>query len=314
MTKVPGQDSVLQWLIDGDAGVRWQVMRDLQKVPAAKWRRERAKMPDEGWGRRLLELRDADGTWGGGIYSPKWISTNYTLLTLRELGLPQNHPAARASARVVLDQDLGPIGAKDFGLRLIDKDLCITGMYLALACYFRLKDQRIEPMVEQLLAEQMADGGWNCKRRRCGAHHSSFHTTINVLDGLADYAEYCPGPAAEEVRAAIERAHQLLLEHRLFKSDKTGCVIHPNFVKLSFPSRWHYQAFRVLDHLRRMNVRRDPRLQDAIDLLCQKRLADGRWKLDLNHRGREFFILERQGRPSRFATLQALRILNWWHR
>ena len=313
MSNTIASREIVDWLMEGDPAVRWQTMRDLLDKPVAQWKREQLKVATEGWGRQLLSLRDPSGTWGGGIYSPKWTSTNYTLLLLRDMGLPRNNAAASASSFVVIDRDLGPTTRKTFASHVANLDLCVKGMYLAMCAYFNVRDERAEALLEQILCEQMADGGWNCKQRLHKAHHSSLHTTINVLDGLADYAEYRGRKAAERVRQPLTRAMEFMLEHRLFRSDKTGEVIHPSFTKFSFPPRWHWDVLRGLDYFRRMNAPRDPRLKDAIDLLLSKRTADGRWKLENHHKVVEFFKLEKPGQPSRWNTLRALRVLRWWN-
>jgi hypothetical protein len=302
---------VVDWLMEGDPAIQWQTMRDVLGMPASKWKPVREQVAKEGWGQRLLSLRDPGGTWGGGIYTPKWTSTNYTMLLLRDMGLPRESKAGAESAKVIIDRDLGSLEGRNFASHLAMFDLCVKGMYLALLAYFDVRDARVEVLVEQVLREQMDDGGWNCKRRLHDAHHSSLHTTINVLDGLADYAEYRGKKAAAVVAEPMRRAHEFMLAHRLFRSDKTGKVIREAFTKFSFPPRWHYDVLRALDHLRRMDIR-DERLADAIELLESKRGPDGRWKLENHHRGIEFFKLEKPGWPSRWNTLRALRVLRWW--
>ncbi|NLW85747.1 MAG: hypothetical protein GXY38_02625 [Planctomycetes bacterium] len=304
MTATIERTEVIDWLMEGDPTIRWQMMRDILGKPASQWKREQAKVATEGWGRQLLDCRDPAGTWGGGLYTPKWTSANYTLLLLRDMGLPRSHPAGRESARLLL----GRMTGETFRTQIATLDLCIVGMYLSLNAYFGVRDDRVEMLAEQVVQSQMPDGGWNCAGQRHVVNHSSLHTTINVLDGLADYVEYGGKKAAALVAEPIRRAHEFILEHRLFKSDKTGEVIKSAFTEFSFPPRWHWDVLRGLDHLRRMDVR-DERLQDAINLLLSKRSPDGRWKLENHHKGKEFFKLERPGQPSRWNTLRALRVL-----
>ena len=304
------QTDTIDWLMQGDPAIRWQTMRDILHKPATQWKREQLRVAKEGWGKRLLSLRDPDGKWGGGIYSPKWISTNYTLLLLRDMGLPRDNPAGSAGARLLL----GHLTGEAFKKRLLKLDMCIVGMYLSPITYFNVQDARVQMLAEHALLDQMDDGGWNCKRRLHQSNHSSLHTTINVLDGLADYAQYHGKNAAAAVTEPMCRAREFMLQHRLFRSEKTGEVIHAAFTKFSFPPRWHWDVLRGLDHFRRMAAPRDPRLKDAIDLLRSKRRADGRWKLENHYRGKEFFRLEKPGQPSRWNTLRALRILHWQSR
>jgi hypothetical protein len=302
----------------GDPAIRWQTMRDLLDAPADDWQMEQQRTLDTGWGARLLALQDANGAWGGGLYSPKWTSTTYTLLTLRSIGIPPTSQAAQRGARLVLDTLLGPTCDQTFQLKLAACDRCIVGMILQLAVYFQIDDGRIEAIVDNLLTEVMPDGAWNCRRtRRPRPHHSSFHTTFNVLEGLREYIERRAGISPNDARrnevlAAEARALTLMLEHRLYKSDHTGQVINPKFTMLSFPYRWHYDVLRGLEYFARAGAAHDSRLQDAITLLCEKQRDDGRWPVQQKYSGKVFFEMEKIGGPSRWNTLRALRVLRWW--
>jgi len=311
---------IITWLLQGDPAIRWQTMRDLLGAPADEWQAEQQRTLDSGWGARFLSLQDADGKWGGGIYSPKWISTTYTLLTLCAFGIPRDCPAAQRGAKLVIDTLLGEQCGESFDRKLAGCDRCIVGMVLQIAVYFGIADARIDAIVDNLLQELMPDCGWNCRRHsRPKPHHSSFHTTLNVLEGLREYIERYASEADQskrraEVLLAEQNALELLLQHRLYKSDKTGEIIHPKFTLLSYPPRWHYDVLRGLDYFARVNAPRDERLQDAIDLLYSKRADDGRWRLEYSYKSKIFFTLETEGKPSRWNTLRALRILRWWEK
>lgn len=304
----------IAWLMGGDPAIRWRTLRDLEDAPSERWQAERRLTLAEGWGARLLGLQSADGSWGGGIYSPKWTSTTYTLLTLIDIGIPPDHPPARAAAELVLERQLGAAADAAFHERLAACDRCIVGMDLEIAAYFGIADDRVDAIVENLLVEKMADGGWNCRRHRKPLpHHSSLHTTLNALEGLREWLETAPGhPLRGAALAAEENALEFLLEHRLYKSDKTGRIIHPKFTQLSFPPRWHYDLLRGLAYCARSGSPRDSRCQDAIDLLLARRAADGAWPLENRYSGKVFFEMEKLGKPSRWNTLRALRVLRWW--
>ncbi|MFN8489709.1 MAG: hypothetical protein U0350_19145 [Caldilineaceae bacterium] len=304
----------IPWLLEGDPAIRWQTLCDLLDAPAAEWQAEQQRTLTEGWGARLLALQDADGRWGGGIYSPKWTSTTYTLLTLRGIGIPRNCPAAQRGAELVINELIGEKLDDAFRKHLIGCDRCVVGMVLSLAVYFGIDDGRLEAIAENLLAELMPDGAWNCRRnRRPRPIHSSFHTTFNVLEGLRDYIELCNPPLREEILAAEQGALELLLQHKLFRSDKTGRVIDSKFTHLAYPSRWHYDVLRGLVYFARVNAPRDPRLQDALDLLNARRRKDGCWPVQQKYSGKVFFDMERTGGASRWNTLRALRVLRWWN-
>lgn len=302
----------IEWLMQGDPAIRWQTLRDLLGAPPAEWRAERERTLAEGWGARLLALQEPGGGWGGGVYSPKWISTTYTLLTLRDIGVPPSCAAAQRGAHLALARMLGERRDSAFDRRLAGCDRCIVGMLLGIAVYFEVDDARVDAMAANLLAELMPDGAWNCRRhRKPHPHHSSFHTTLNVLEGLREYVETRDTPLREAARSAEQGAIELLLQHRLFRSDKTGEIIREQFTQPVYPCRWHYDILRGLAHLARAAAPRDPRAQEAVELLLARRRGDGHWPAGKQYGGREFFRMETGG-PSRWNTLRALRVLRWW--
>lgn len=309
-----GYKEPIPWLMDGDPAIRWQTLRDLQGAPAKRWQAEQRRTLTEGWGARLLSMQAPDGSWGGGIYSPKWISTTYTLLTLIAIGIPRNHPPARRAAALVLERQLGRARDEEFIFNLAACDRCIVGMDLLIGAYFGLLDPRLEAIIENLLTERMHDGAWNCRRHRYPKpHHSSFHTTFNVLEGLRQWLEVTPKHALRnDVMAAEKRALEFMLEHRLFKSDKTGRIINHNFTLLSYPHRWYYNVLRGLEYFANINAPHDERLQDAIELLKGRRRADDTWPVQHKYPGKVYFDMEKVGGPSRWNTLRALRVLQWW--
>ena len=319
MDAVSKSDRVVEWLLAGDSAIRWQTLRDLLGAPPRTVQRERNRISLQGWGARLLAKQDSDGRWAGGqssdsgLYSPKWISTTYTMLTLRDFGLPETDRQAHAACRLLLDQGLQPNGGIAYGSWAKwhpGGETCVTGMVLSLLSYFVYDDARLDTIAAHLLDEQMSDGGWNCRREK-GATHSSVHTTISVLEALQHYGQD-RGRLHRAVQAAQRRGREFLLVHRLFRSHRTGAIIKSEFSRFSFPPRWHYDILRALDHFQAVGAPRDPRLEEAIEIVRRRRRPDGRWLLENRHRGKTYFDLERLGAPSRWNTLRALRVLKWW--
>jgi hypothetical protein len=302
----------MSWLLAGDPAIAWQTQRDLLGAPASVWQSLRTRTLTEGWGARLLALQDVNGGWGGGVYSPKWTSTTYTLLTLCDLGVPAGGPATERGAHHALAGLFGEHADPAFHTRLAACDRCIVGMALRIACTFVADDPRIEPLVVNLLAEQMPDGGWNCRRhRRPPPIHSSFHTTLNVLEGIRAYLETPAAAHHQELAQAEEEALELLLQHQLYRSDKTGAVIREEWTHPVYPYRWHYDVLRGLAYCARVDAPHDGRFADAVGLLEQRRQADGSWPRGKAYSGRVFFTMEPAG-ASRWNTLRALRVLRWW--
>jgi hypothetical protein len=312
-------DPTTRWLLEGDPAIRWQVLRDLVGAPERTVERERRSIARNGWGARLLAKQDASGSWAGGqssdggLYSPKWTSTTYTMLLLRDFGLAANNRNARKACTLLLDEGIqrdGGINYGPWGKRIGRGETCVTGMVLSILAYFEYDDERLDTIAQHLLDQQMPDGGWNCRRPQ-GATHSSVHTTISVLEGLRLYELLRPN-LIKAVRAAQRQGREFLLMHRLFRSDRTGEVIKPIFVRFSFPPRWHYDILRALDHFQAVGAPRDRRLAEAIEVVRGSRRSDGTWPLQNVYKGKTYFEMERLGEPSRWNTLRALRVLNWW--
>jgi hypothetical protein len=370
----------LDWLLDSDPAIRWQVMRDLTDDPVETVAAERAKVATEGWGARLLALQDADGQWGRdalpassedagdglpdvatrkllpelhdvsldqlaafldldaealaawesdphpnledegidkyraalnwmrnsiGTLKPSWTSTTYTLLLLRDLGLDPAGEQARRAVALVRDNSRWDHD----GQRYFDGEVepCINGKTVALGAYF---GQDVDGVVERLIAEQLDDGGWNCEAER-GSVRSSFNTTIAVLEGLLEYeSANRPSP---NVSAARLEAQEYLLERRMLRRLSTGEIADPAWTRFSYPTYWHYDVLRGLDYLRSAGAESDERCADAIELVESKRDPDGRWPLENTHPGRVHFEMEDgDGKPSRWNTLRAMRVLQWW--
>jgi hypothetical protein len=295
--------NVLAWLLDGDPAIVWQTRRDLMNASPSSVARSRARVRREGWGARLLGARDVGGTWGGGLYVPKWTSTFYTLQLLAQLGVTRDQ-RCHQSCLMLLDLRVQPDGT----VRLWSSpksDPCVAGMLVTTCLGLGVSDARIGLVVDRLLDEQMADGGWNC---RGDATHASFHSTVSVLEALGAFLEGHRAPAVARAAAA---GREMLLEHRLFRSHRTGRVVSAAFTRFSFPPRWKYDVLRALDHFRAVNAPWDERLADAVALVERRRGVDGRWKLQNRHPGATHFELEAVGAPSRWNTLRASRVLAW---
>lgn len=300
----------IDWLLRGDPSIRWQVMRDLLDESPSVYEKERARIKSQGWGGRLLSRQDPDGKWGGGVYSPKWTSTTYTLLLLREFGLPQKTLQARKGCNHFLLKGIHHDGGINLFRSIDHSETCVNGMMLSLLSYFRVPDARVHAVAEFLFKEQMPDGGWNCQSVH-GASHASFHTTISVLEGMYEYGNAYPEKASPLVKAT-KRAHEFLLTHHLYKSHRTGRVVDPAMTRMYFPPRWHYDFLRALDYFQTVRADRDGRMKDAIELLKAKQKPNGRWTAYRRWPGRVFFELEKAGEDSRWNTLRALRVLKWW--
>lgn len=301
-------DEIIQWLLEGDVSIQYQTHRDLLDSDRDDLR---SRIEYEGWGSGFLQKMHPDGFWGQKYYQPKWISTHYTLLDLKNLGIS---PGC-GGIRFALSQTLRVLKkSSDGGILPIGKyqksDVCLNGMFLNFASYFGVSEEYLRSIVDFLLGQRMKDGGFNCHFNTVGAVHSSMHTTLSVLEGMNEYCRCGYGYRARELAEAEAAGREFLLHHRLFKSHSTGQVMDPKMLMLSWPSRWRYDILRALDYFRLARVPADPRMSDAIEVLQRKRRADGKWPLQARHPGKTHFEMEKTGAPGRSNTLRSLRVLH----
>jgi hypothetical protein len=304
-----------KWLLDSAPAIRWQVMRDLTGEAPSTIAAERSRIATEGWGAHLLASQSPDGSWDN---SPRgWrddlpkddrdlLITLYSLVVLKDLGLD---PASKQARNMIhrIDKRLVFKRLNNRPFLHGETEPCINGRVLGVGSYFKEPN---DALANQLLDEQLEDGGWNCEapKSRC----SSFHTTICVLEGLLDYEQ--AGRKSAAITRARERAENYLLERRMFRSLRTGEVIHKGWLRFTFPTFWRYDVLRGLDYLRNAQIQPDSRVRDAIEIVIERRHQNGRWPLNLRHT--EYIPLEMEteiGRASRWNTLRALRVLRWYN-
>jgi hypothetical protein len=317
-----GVGQVIDWLLDSDPSIRWQVMRDLLDAPEPAWAAERAKVETEGWGARLLSYEDEDGQWAGGAFVPgdfdfreweevgqPWTATVFSMSQLREFGLDPSSDRAQRAVRLIgansrWDHDGEPYWAGE-------AEECINGRVVADGGYFGVD---VSSLVSRLAGERLDDGGWNCERAN-GSVRSSFASTINVLEGLLEYERATGG--TPESRAARKSGEEYLLQRNLFRRLSNGEPADEQFLSFLHPSRWRYDILRALDYFRSAGALTgaapDPRLGEAVDRVRSRRRPDGTWALDQSLPGRVWFeVDDGVGKPSRWVTLRAMRVLNWW--
>jgi hypothetical protein len=306
--------AVIDWLLDSDPAIRWQVLADLTDASPDEVAAERARVEHEGWGARLLAVQGADGMWDGGACFPAsyrggepgqpWTATMHSLQTLQILGLEPASEAARRAIPLVAEHGRW----EHAGQRYFDGEVepCINGRTIEAGAYYGIY---VAPLVDRVLGERLADGGWNCEAEN-GSVRSSFDTTLTVLEGLCEFER---ATGSGPVREARRSGEEYLLERSLFRRKSTGEVVNADYLGFAFPYYWHYDVLRALDYFRRSGHEPDARMAAAIDIVRSKRQPDGRWPLDRVHPGRVHFALDGAvGEPSRWNTLRALRVLDWW--
>ncbi len=301
---------IISWLLDSDVSVQYQVHRDLLGKNKPELQR---RISYEGWGAGFLAARNPDAYWSRRFYQPKWISTHYTLLDIRCLNLVSDHPLIAETLDRIFTEEKSSDGGINPAESIRNSDVCVNGMALNYAAYFRLPEHHLTSVIDFLLSQHMPDGGFNCYSNRSGAGHSSLHTTISVLEGLQEYKRNGYTYRIAELRQINAAAKEFILMHRLFRSDRTGKIIHPKFLNFHFPCRWYYDILRALDYFQYSGEQYDPRMDDALEILLKKRTSEGKWKLAAAYPGETHFIMETAGQPSRWNTLRALRVLKYYN-
>jgi hypothetical protein len=297
------------------------VLRDLLDAPESERQAERQRVEHVGWGSQLLSYEDDSGLWADGACFPgdfsselweaegqPWTATMHVLGDLRACGLDPSSARAQRIVRLVRKNGRWEYDGMPYWGGEVEE--CINGRTVSDGVYFGVD---MSALVERLVGERQPDGGWNCERAN-GSTRSSYHSTINVLEGLLAFEGATGGtPASREARAAGEA---FLLERHLFRRLSTGEAAQEEFFRLGAPYRWHYSVLRGLDYFRSAgrltDMAPDGRLADAVGRLVGRRGDDGRWPLEWQPRGRVWFQMESVGDPSRWVTLIALRILRWW--
>jgi hypothetical protein len=315
-------DAVIDWLLDSDPSIRWQVKRDLLEAPEAEWEAERANVETNGWGAKLLSCEGEDGQWAGGSFIPSsfdfrewqevgqpWTGTLFSLSQLREFGLNPASGRARRAVELIGANSRWDHAGEPYWDGEVEE--CINGRVVADGAYFGVD---VSSIVGRLVGERLDDGGWNCERAN-GSVRSSFASTINVLEGLLEFERATGGTA--DSRAARKSGEEYLLERRLFRRLSTGEPADEQFLALLHPSRWRYDVLRALNYFygaaALTRAAPDPRLGEAVDHVRSRRLEDGTWRLDWSLPGRVWFeVDDGVGKPSRSVTLQAMRVLKWW--
>jgi hypothetical protein len=301
------KQQLISWLLKGDVSIQYQVWRDLLGVDKKQLQ---DRIAQEGWGLRFLSARKDNGHWGDRFYQPKWISTHYTLLDLRNLNFAPENKVARDAIALVLQSGKAADGGIPLGPSTGQhSDVCVNGMFLNYASYFKSPEKQLHAIIDGILNERMPDGGFNCRTTRSGASHSSLHTTLSVLEGFTTFQKSGYNYRKKEVLAASQSAVEFILQHRLYLSDRTGQIINKDFLKLAYPCRWKYDVLRAMDYFQYAGIKWDNRMQPALDFLESKRNKDGTWNMPAAHPGKVHVHMEKAGKPGRWNTLRALRVM-----
>ena len=314
--------SVTDWLLDSDPALRWQVERDLLHEPEEVWRATRARVTTEGWGAALLARQDPDGQWAGGAFFPgdfewatieqvgqPWTATTWTLKFLREWGVDAaalGDTAERLAANSRWEYENLPYWDGEV-------DVCINSWTLSNGLWLGAPAGQVDSLVDWFPEHRMGDGGWNCEWVN-GDTRSSFHSTLNALKGLLDYARVGD---ADRVADARRTGAEYLLERRLCRRLSTGEVVADWALSERYPFLWMYSVLNAADHFREAaqfdGTPPDARMGEAIEHIRAARQPDGTWIQAGRPKGAMWFEIDAPaGEPSKWLTLIGTRVLAWW--
>ena len=305
-------EEMINWLISSDPSIAWQTMQVLN-FDIVPIKDTRNAIETKGWGKRLLDMQQNDGSWSEGMYSPKFTSTTYTLLLLKRLGINQINSNCQIGVKLLFS-GLRPDGGINFSPKENARsETCITGMIFNLLSYFEIEDTRLELIYTYLEQNQMEDGGWNCKYPH-DATHASFNTTMLVLEGLQSFKEYQKKRKrnVKKIDMLEQKGKEFLLNHRLFKSHTTGEIVKADYLRFPFPYQWKYDILTALDYFQATASSYDERLQDAIHVV-ESKTKNGYLPNFKGQSGKLWFTMETIGKPSTFNTLRWQRVAKWWN-
>ncbi len=302
-------NNTVKWLLRGDVSIQFQVYRDLLSMEKKDLQE---RISREGWGLKYLKDRDSDGHWGLKFYQPKWTSSHYSLLDLRNLCISPDQPEIQESVDMILTNEKGPDGGINPAGTISQSDVCINGMFLNYASYFRADEDKLKSVVDFILKQVVPDGGFNCRYNRSGAKHSSMHSTLSVMEGITEYQKNSYSYRIKDLLSVRESSKEFLLLHNLYLSDRSGKIIDHKFLRFPYPTRWRYDILKAMDYFQYAGDAWDERMSYAMELMLKKKDKEGRWPLNAKYPGKEHFSMEDAGKQSRWNSLRALRVIKYY--
>jgi hypothetical protein len=304
------RQEIISWLLDSDPAIRWQVMKDILHEQPATYENERDQLTKSGWCARLLQLQGKDGLWNQSLYNGKWLSTTYSLYLLKTLGLAPGNPQARRGCDQLITQGLYQQKEIRFSRNKDISDVGVSAIVLSLCCYFGHAVEALPQIMRFLVCQQNAEGNWLPDESPSAADYT-FETTLLVLEAFLQYGNYYTAREDTALFNAVQKGQDFLLSHNLGIGEQKP--IKSKWTSFSFPPYWFYDVLTVLDYFCGFRMNKGTKLQTAINLLRNKQTEDGIWLLGSRHSGKTYFEMEKAGKPSRWNTLRALRVLNWWN-
>jgi hypothetical protein len=272
---------VLDWLLEPEQpSIRYLTLTQLlgKRESDPEVREAKAKIPSTGWAAEILARRDPGGWWERetSLYSPKYLTTNWNLLALSDLGATKSIPAVRESCELWMTRSPlkgGGVGGNSNG----KGHHCYTGnMARALVRFGYGDDPRVRKAFDWLVRTEHPKGGWTCFSFTDGP---SKGRTLDSWEALSAFAVYPRSRWTPAMEACVERGAEFYLSRELHRQ---GARYTP-WYRFHWPVHYYYDVLVGLDILTALGYSGDPRLKTALALLRTKRRPDGRWNLDAVH-------------------------------
>ena len=311
---------VLDWLLEKDQpAVRYRTLVDLldRKENDPEVRATKARIARVGWVHDQLKIQKSEGYWEARapttfrkwvnfLYYPKYLSTNWRALVLSDFGVDASNPQVKRLADVLFEYKLQLSSPFNFYY----EETCVSGNTARMLTRFGYADDfRVRKLFDWLIEDQRADGGWNCSHGTPG--------TLDVWEALAAFAALPKSRRSAKMEQSIARGAEFYLKRGLLKEGRP----YPPWSRLHYPNHYYYDFLVGLDLLTALGFAGDRRLGPALKLLAEKRRPDGRWSLDRSHpdvagpgtrayaKKATPLVIEPPGRPSKWITMKALRVL-----
>lgn len=311
---------VLKWLLEPEQpAVRYHTLLHLLDYGENDYeaRKARSNIPKLGWAHEILKVQKPPGFWESrrDLYLPKYTATIWRLIVLADLGMTAKDPRIRKACEFFLNEYSRPDGGLDTpSSNWSRSELCVTGNLARtlVRCGYE-EDRRVRAAFDWLVENQMGDGGWHCFHERAFGRG-----TLDCWEGLSAFAALPRRGWTRGIKRSVERGAEFYLAHSLFKQ---GHRRYKPWLRFHYPVHYYYDLLVGLDVITGLGYTRDKRLKPALQILEEKRRADGTWAIDAIHpdlgagagyrlrKRPKRFALERDGRPSKWITLTALRIL-----
>ena len=316
-----------EWLLEPDnPSVTYLTLTEILGKPENNSQVKKSKIDimKKGPVPKILAKQNDEGYWGIAedfYMRSKYKGTVWSLIILAELGADGRDERIKKTCEFLLkisqDYESGGFshrGNFNSGGNHNDIIPCLSGnMVWTMIRFGYLNDLRVQKAINWLIKHQRYDDGiaqapegWPYRYEKCWGTHTCHMGIVKTLKALA---EIPPNKRSKSVNNTIENSVNYLFKHHLYKkSHDLSQVGHQDWIKFGFPRLWQTDALEMLEILINLDYY-DKRMQDAVDLIVNKQNNEGKWNMERTFNGRFQTSIEPKGKPSKWNTLKALKVL-----